>query len=170
MAAAGNTANHWLWANPPHLAILLHRVSTVKVQRSAVAHVAQEDQCIVSTRAVSEQETPYPVLTYTVGGIKRRFYAHHVVAMHKMQAAGLAAMWDTSRFHVSHDCHNNKCVHPRHLSVIPKEQNQAKNKHCVGSVHCLVCEVSFQLCECVQPCVTQVFRMCSDCRSAAESQ
>jgi hypothetical protein len=137
-------------------------------------YVRQDGNCILSTYAYAsgkcksgpkQSTTLYPVIKRKCpDGKSRRFYCHHVVAMYtEVYYNDREEMWDTSKMHVSHDCHNTRCVKRSHISVITKEENLSKNINCIGKAKCSKCRVVLQLCKHATKCLTTVEAVCSNC-------
>jgi len=156
------TANQHLAADATSLTELFRRVQS---------HARRDGACLISEYAsscktasgIKKSRTVYPTTSFTMDGVKRKFYAHHVVVMYKRLQDGIREMWDTSSHQVSHDCHNPLCVRVEHLSLTTAEENRDKNTHCIGAVVCTVCAVSMPICKHATRCVTVVTSICSRC-------
>jgi hypothetical protein len=139
--------------------------------------------CITTTRAVVNKKSKYASLTFKFvakdhpanskenrkrnrsNSFLLRLLCHHVVMLYKQKGK----VWpqfseDGQRLVVSHDCHNNLCVKPSHLSIIPEKGNLRKsNRNCIAWVICRECKVSMLLCNDVPRCKTYMYTICSKC-------
>jgi hypothetical protein len=69
--------------------------------------------------------------------------------------------WDEG-LHVSHLCHNKKCIFEEHLVVEEARINYDRN-YCIGTVICKECKVFFNCCKHIPKCLKETFDKCSNC-------
>lgn len=149
-------------SSPRHLEILAHLpladVRTI-YDRITKERVFKSGDCLLSTRALQDEGTKYPVLTYTVtlpSGVskKLKLYAHHVVMLWKLKLEDprLDKAW-APELHVSHNCHNTRCVQIEHLALVSQADNNSRNIHCIGVVICKHCNRRMQVCVHQPPCL-----------------
>jgi hypothetical protein len=162
-----------------HIAILAGQplsVLTKVYTRIITEFVEQKQDCLLSTRALKSAETRYPVLTFTVVTVKNsgeqfkkklKLYAHHVVMLWKMKLSNpshyqqqQSGAWDSSKLHVSHNCHNTRCVKHEHLALVTQANNNERNIHCIGIIYCRHCHRKMRLCNHHPPCLSEQVADC----------
>jgi hypothetical protein len=141
-----------LFADKPGTAQAYHRLVLQNCRR------AGPHGCLESGRASKSDSDSRPTLK-----VNKRTVSGHVLSMtHKRIEAG-QDNWDSS-LHVSHLCHNTKCVRPDHLVLETPEVNNTRNQ--CTELRCVGCTVSLTNCVHRPACLlTQSAGLCSMCKA-----
>jgi len=94
--------------------------------------------------------TPKGYIQIGLSKVKSKFFAHQIAYAAKH---GVDKLPTDRIMHISHLCHNKRCINPNHLTLEKDSVNRSRN-YCLYKVWCENCEEQMLVCNHVPPCLT----------------